>query len=203
MARAAALIRTELALKLVKHRPTPHRAPAPSAEGSFAAEMLGVKRMKPSDRLPPSLTLPAPTATPRQQALDDAAVMSELLLDPLHLEDFESGETLSYRGLALTDAVWRKLKRGQFQIQAELDLHGYNRDAARLAVIQFISNCKDRGWRCVRLIHGKGNGSPNSGPVIKRVMDGWLRRRKDVLGFCSARPCDGGTGAIYLLLRAD
>ena len=173
------------------------------ASADFLAEMAGVKRMKPSTRLPPTaLQTPGPLL-PRQQAMDDAAVMSELLLDPLSLEDFESGETLSYRSQGLSDASWRKLRRGQFRLQGELDLHGLGRDAARLEVIRFFLWCSSRDFRCVRLIHGKGNGSPNTGPVLKRLLDGWLRRRQDVLAFCSAKPCDGGTGAIYVLLRAS
>ncbi len=71
-----------------------------------------------------------------------------------------------------------------------------------MLVNQFLADCQDRGVRCVRIIHGKGNGSPNTGPVIKALLDGWLRRRRDVIAFCSARPADGGTGAVYVLLRA-
>jgi DNA-nicking Smr family endonuclease len=68
-------------------------------------------------------------------------------------------------------------------------------------VAQFIAECRDRDLRCVRIVHGKGNGSPNSGPVLKGLLDGWLRRRRDVLAYVSARPVDGGTGAVYVLLR--
>lgn len=166
----------------------------------FAA-LAGVKRLPPSDRLPPALT-PLPPPRPRQQQLDDAAVMVELLQDPVHPEDFESGDTLTYRADGVQDGVWRKLRRGQFRIEAEVDLHGLNRDDARTEVSLFLARCRDQGWRCVRMVHGKGNGSPNSGPVIKRYLDGWLRRRREVLAFCSARACDGGTGAVYVLLRA-
>ena len=139
---------------------------------------------------------------PRQQALDDAAVMAALLDEPLHPEDFESGDTLLYRGEGLQDSVWRKLRRGQFRLEAECDLHGLNRAHARLEVARFIARCQNERRRCVRIIHGKGNGSPNSGPVIKRDLDGWLRKRREVLAFCSARAHDGGFGALYLLLRA-
>ena len=67
---------------------------------------------------------------------------------------------------------------------------------------RFLAHCQDQSYRSVRIIHGKGNGSPNSGPVIKRYLDSWLRKRQDVVAFCSARPVDGGTGAVYVLLRA-
>lgn len=162
--------------------------------------LKGIKRLKPSDRLPPDAK-PLPAPTPRQQQLDDLAVMAELLQDPAHPEDFESGDTLTYRSPSLPDATWRKLRRGAFRLESECDLHGLNRDQARLQMSEFLLWCKQHNARHVRVIHGKGNGSPNSGPVLKRYVDGWLRKSASVLGFCSARPCDGGTGAIYVLLR--
>ena len=197
----------QAALRLLQATPAPifravKPAPAKPEQADFLVEMAGVKRMKPSSRLPPVAAPKNSLVLPRQQEKDDEAVMAELLLDPIYLEDFESGETLSYRSAGITDAVWRKLRRGHFRLQGELDLHGLGRDAARLEVIRYFFWCRERDFRCVRLIHGKGNGSPNSGPVIKRLLDGWLRRRQDVLAFCSAKPCDGGTGAIYVLLRA-
>jgi DNA-nicking Smr family endonuclease len=167
----------------------------------FSGALQGVRRMPASDRHPPVLK-PLPLPLPRQQALDDRAVMAELMADPIHPEDFESGDTLLYRGEGIQDSIWRKLRRGQFRLQAECDLHGLNRDDARLEVLHFLAHCQDQRHRCVRIIHGKGNGSPNSGPVIKRYLDGWLRRRRDVLAFCSARPHDGGFGAVYVLLRS-
>ena len=175
--------------------------PDDDAPVDFLAALPGFRRLPPSDRLPPALA-PLPPPRPRQQELDEAAVLVELLQDPVHPEDYESGDTLTYRADGVQDGVWRKLRRGQFRIQAELDLHGLNRDGARGEVGAFLAHCQDQGHRCVRIIHGKGNGSPNSGPVIKRYLDSWLRKRRDVLAFCSARACDGGTGAVYVLLRA-
>lgn len=175
-------------------------APADDAPQDFFSALTGVKRMPASDRLPPiAQSLPLPH--PRQRMLDDIAVMAEMMQEPMYPEDFESGDTLTYRGEGIQDSVWKKLRRGQFQLQAECDLHGLNRDDARLEISRFLVHCADRGHRCVRVIHGKGNGSPNSGPVIKRAVDGWLRKRKEVLAFCSARAHDGGTGAVYVLLR--
>lgn len=136
---------------------------------------------------------------PRFREADDRQVMRELLEEPDEL--FESGDTLSYRADGIQDSVFRKLRRGQYRIEKELDLHGLNRALAKEAVSRFLAMCQDQDLRCVRIIHGKGNGSPNSGPVIKSLLDGWLRKRRDVLAFCSARPVDGGTGAVYALLR--
>jgi len=138
---------------------------------------------------------------PRSREADDLEVMKELLAEPLP-ELFESGDTLHYRAPGLQHTVLRKLRRGQYRIERELDLHGLNRERARAAVNDFLARCLDQDQRCVRIIHGKGHGSPNSGPVIKTLLDGWLRKRRDVLAFCSARPEDGGTGAVYVLLRS-
>ncbi|MEQ1440222.1 Smr/MutS family protein [Fontimonas sp. SYSU GA230001] len=143
---------------------------------------------------------PRPDARPRSREADDAEVMRELLLDP-DPELLEHGETLQYRAPGVQDGVLRRLRRGHYRIERDLDLHGHNRDQAQRAILRFLADCRDRDLRCVRIVHGKGNRSPNSGPVLKRLLDGWLRKRKDVLAFCSARAVDGGSGAIYVLLR--
>lgn len=165
----------------------------------FAEAMRGVKRMAPHTHV--TLDGRKLSTRPRQSELDEREVLKELLADP-EPEAIESGDTLVYRAPGVQDGVLRKLRRGQYRIERELDLHGLNRDAARLVVVRFLAFCQDHGIRCVRIIHGKGLGSPNSGPVIKTQLDGWLRKRKDVLAFCSARPMDGGTGAVYVLLRS-
>lgn len=170
----------------------------PDDDNPFREAMHGVKRLRVPERVPRHGAPPAPIA--RHSSADEAAVLAELLSGP-DPDVFESGDTLSYRAEGVQERVLRQLRRGGFRLEAELDLHGLNRDKARLAVSAFIAECRDRDRRCVRIIHGKGNGSPNSGPVIKRLLDGWLRKLRDVLAFCSARPEDGGTGAIYVLLR--
>lgn len=166
----------------------------------FRLAMQGVRTQASPNRLPPYR--PPPDTRARQRELDDRAVMDELLHGDEHPESAETGETLSYRANGIQDSVFRRLKRGHYRVEAELDLHGHNKERARLALAQFLARCQSHDARCVRIIHGKGNGSPNSGPVIKRAVDGWLRRRNDVLAFCSARPQDGGSGALYLLLRS-
>ncbi|MBL6749279.1 MAG: Smr/MutS family protein [Nevskia sp.] len=175
----------------------PHADP----DDDFRSAMANVRPRADSDRVPPVRRPPAPR--PLSAEADERQVLAELLSAEIEPEIFESGDTLSYRAPGLQDAVWRRLRRGSYRIGAELDLHGMNREAARAAVAGFLAHCQDRGLRCLRIIHGKGRGSPNSGPVIKSLLDGWLRRRKDVLAFCSARPHDGGTGAVYVLLRSS
>ena len=173
----------------------------PADDDAFRSAMAGVQPRGDSDRVPPPRV--QLSTRPRQSEADERAVMDELLdwgmFEP---ELIESGDTLAYRGPGLQDTVWRKLRRGGYRLRAELDLHGMNRADARLAVTDFLAECQARDARCVRIIHGKGNRSPNSGPVIKTLLDSWLRRRSDVIAFCSARPHDGGTGAVYVLLRA-
>lgn len=178
------------------------QAADPEAEDlDFREAMSGVKP-RPA---PAHVELPRvrPSTHPRSSEADERAVLLEMMSDTLDPEDIESGDTLTYRAPGIQDSVWRRLRRGGYRIGAELDLHGMNRDQAREAVAGFLAHCQDRDLRALRIIHGKGNGSPNSGPVIKALLAGWLRRRKDVLAFCSARPHDGGTGAVYILLRAS
>lgn len=166
----------------------------------FRLAMRGVRPRAPIDRVekvPPQLT-----PRPLQREADDRAVIEEMLLDP-DPDHLEHGETLQYRGQGLPEATFRRLRRGQYRIERELDLHGLNRQQARYQVAEFLRHCIDHRAHCVRIIHGKGNGSPNSGPVLKTLLDGWLRKRKEVLAFCSARPVDGGSGAIYVLLRGQ
>jgi DNA-nicking Smr family endonuclease len=166
---------------------------------AFRGAMSDVRLRGPATHVAPHR--PPPSTRPRQAELDDLAVLAEMLDGP-DPETFESGDTLTYRGDGIQGSVWRRLRRGGYRIEAELDLHGMNRDKARLAIVAFLARCQDRRQRCVRIIHGKGNGSPNSGPVLKRLVDGWLRKRRDVLAFSSARPEDGGTGAVVVLLRS-
>lgn len=95
----------------------------------------------------------------------------------------------------------KKLRRGHWNIQAEIDLHGMTSDEARARFIEFLEESKNLGLRCVRIIHGKGFGSRNQEPVLKLKVTSWLMQRDDTLAFCQARPIDGGSGATIVLLR--
>lgn len=165
----------------------------------FAEAMRGVMPIKAKQHVLPNGRVLSTRR--RQSEADERAVLREMMDDP-NPDLLESGDTLLYRAPGIQDGVLRKLRRGQYRIERELDLHGLNRNQAHVAVSEFLAYCKDQDVRCARVIHGKGNGSPNSGPVIKTLLDSWLRKRHQVLAFCSARPMDGGTGAIYLLLRS-
>lgn len=166
----------------------------------FRAAMTEVRRHPPAGRVLPQAA--KPTTRPRSLEADEQAVIEELRRGPFEPDPVDSIDALAYRGDGIQDSVWRRLRRGGYRIAAELDLHGLNRERAYHAVAEFLADCQLHDQRCVRIIHGKGLGSPNTGPVIRSLLDGWLRRRKDVLAFCAARPHDGGTGAAYVLLRS-
>ena len=111
------------------------------------------------------------------------------------------GAALSFQRGGLRPQVMRRLRRGLYPAEDELDLHGLNQTAARDSMADFIARSRDSGRRCVRIIHGKGYRSGARGPVLKIAVDLWLRRHMDVMAFTSARAIDGGTGAVYVLLR--
>ncbi|MCB1735323.1 MAG: Smr/MutS family protein [Gammaproteobacteria bacterium] len=142
-----------------------------------------------------------PPAIARQRQLDEARVMQDALSDDFHPIELETGEELIFARSGLQHSVLRKLRRGQFCVGAELDLHGMTAPIARQHVAHFLNDARHAGIRCVRIIHGKGRGSSNKGPVLKVKLNTWLRQRHDVLAYCSARPQDGGTGAAYVLLK--
>jgi DNA-nicking Smr family endonuclease len=98
--------------------------------------------------------------------------------------------------------VLRKLRRGHWVVQDALDLHGLNREEARLSLAQFLGACLKRGLRCVRIVHGKGLRSPGKEPVLKGKVQLWLARREEVLAFCEAPANQGGSGAMLVLLRS-
>jgi DNA-nicking Smr family endonuclease len=112
-----------------------------------------------------------------------------------------SGDALSYRRAGVRTQVVRRLRRGLIPIEDGLDLHGLSQTAARDQLAEFLTYSRDAGRRCVRIVHGKGYRSGARGAVLKTAVDLWLRRHVDVMAFTSARAIDGGTGAVYVLLR--
>ena len=102
----------------------------------------------------------------------------------------------------LSTQVLRKLRRGHWVVQDHIDLHGLRSDAARELLVNFLNEALNDGYRCVRVVHGKGYRSRNREPVIKRKMAGWLQQRDEVLAYCQAAQADGGSGAVLILLKA-
>jgi DNA-nicking Smr family endonuclease len=145
---------------------------------------------------------PRPPALPRQRALDEAAVLRESISDEFDVETLlETDEALSFRRRGVGPEVVRKLRRGVWAIQAQLDLHGLRRDAARERLAAFLRDAARDGARCVRIVHGKGNGSPGREPVLKGKVRSWLVQKNEVLAFAQARAQDGGHGALLVLLK--
>jgi DNA-nicking Smr family endonuclease len=151
------------------------------------------------DRAP--LDKPRPTPHPRQSEADEAQVLQDMLSDEFDPIDEATGEELLFARPGIQKQVLRKLRQGRFALEGELDLHGLRVVEARQRLIQFLNQCRNRGARCVRIIHGKGLGSHQKQPVLKGKTNRWLQQRDEVLAFCSARQVDGGTGAVYVLLK--
>ena len=116
-------------------------------------------------------------------------------------ENLGLGDSMAFIAPGLQKNVLKKMRKGHYGIDAELDLHGLNRTEAEQQLLKFLYACSQNGYRCVHIIHGKGYRSPDNQPILKNSMNQWLRQHRDVLAFCSANPKDGGTGAVYVLLR--
>jgi len=143
-----------------------------------------------------------PPAIPRQRCRDERAAIDESLSDndPLALA-LEGGDEAVYLKPGMAPRVLKDLRRGRWVVQAYLDLHGMHRDEARHHVAAFLAECLVHGQRCVRIVHGKGHGSPGRIPVLKRLVLGWLAQRQEVLAYCQARTVEGGAGAVIVLLQ--
>lgn len=164
----------------------------------FREAVRGVKRHTATPAVPQR---PKPLPKARFARLDEAAVLEESL-KPLPGDVFlETGEEVSFKRAGLQDAVLKKLRRGQFRVEEEIDLHGLNVEQAKQALREFLQVMLRTHARCVRIIHGKGNRSGHRGPVLKLAVTALLQRTDAVLAYTSARPVDGGTGAVYVLLR--
>lgn len=143
----------------------------------------------------------APQPIPRQRQRDEQAALQESLSDA-----FDPGtllcvdEALSFRRHGIGPDVPLKLRRGVWAVQAELDLHGLTREHAREALAAFLARAQGAGRRCVRIVHGKGRGSPGRVPVLKTQVPGWLMQKKQVLAFVQATAPEGGAGALLVLL---
>ncbi len=163
----------------------------------FRAAVRGVRPLHQTRPAPQRTGVPARAVLRRA---DESRVLAESLgLDAADLE-VETGEDLVYRRTGVPEATLRRLRRGNYARRDELDLHGMTQAEARLAILGFLADASQRGLRCVCIIHGKGRGSGNRGPVLKAAVNRWLRRHDAVRAFCSARRPDGGTGALYVLL---
>ena len=144
---------------------------------------------------------PRPAPLPRQRERDERAALREALSDEVDVESLlDTDGELSFRRPQIAPDVLKRLRRGQWAIQAQIDLHGMRRDEARDALAAFLRHAGQRGLRCVRVVHGKGHGSPGKAPVLKGKVRAWLVQKELVLAFVQARAADGGHGALVVLL---
>lgn len=143
-----------------------------------------------------------PTPRPLQHELDEQRVLREAMSDEFDVSTLlDVDDQLSFRRPGIGLDVTKKLRGGHWSIQRQLDLHGLRSDEAREALGQFIRLSHRTGLRCVRVVHGKGLGSPGKTPVLKAKVQRWLVQKKEVLAFVQARPADGGAGALVVLLQ--
>ena len=142
-----------------------------------------------------------PAPIPVQHQLDEQRVLRESLSDEFDVETLlDVDDALSFRRPGIGTEITRRLRAGEWSIQQQLDLHGMRSDEAREALGAFIRNANKQGVRCVRVVHGKGNGSPGKAPVLKSKARTWLVQKEEVLAFVQAKPAEGGAGALVVLL---
>lgn len=154
-----------------------------------------------SDQAPPYRP-PVNAPSRQQQSARERAQRDDLLSDAVGAEGLTHERNLQFIRPGLQHRVVKQLRQGKLRYQAELDLHGLTIVEARLELTEFLHAVMEAGLRSVLIIHGKGYGSEGQTPVLKRKVNYWLRQRHEVLAFCTAQPCDGGEGALYLLLRS-
>lgn len=144
---------------------------------------------------------PRPEPWPRQREADEREALRQTLSDEVDLESLLlTDDGLSYRRPGVAGDVVTRLRRGQWSIQAEIDLHGLRRDEAREALVRFLGEAARRGQRCARVVHGKGHGSPGRRPVLKAKVQRWLAQIAEVIAFAQASGPQGGAGALIVLL---
>lgn len=165
----------------------------------FRQAVSGVKPLKTEKRAPKATRKPKPRA--RFARADEEAVLQESLEDDIDTLEHGYGGALRFQRQHVGRRTMRKLSRGGFSVQAEIDLHGMTLAEAKSRLREFIQYSLDQDRLCVRVVHGKGLGSGERGPVLKSAVNSWLRRWDNVIAFVSTRQVDGGTGAIYVLLQ--
>lgn len=184
---------------------TPRTGPVDSKPDEGDRELFreAVKDVKPLPQdVPARETRRPPPPLARFTRADRFAVLQESLAADTVDPEVASGEELSFAREGIQNGVLRKLRRGQYLVQAEIDLHGLTVPEAKEAVRTFLAEALERQFRCVRIVHGKGLRSGHRGPVLKGAVSSVLRRIGPVLAYVSARQVDGGTGALYVLLAA-
>jgi DNA-nicking Smr family endonuclease len=174
------------------------RKPDEDETALFRAATRGVKPLTHAERV--AANPPKPRARARFARASRLQVLEEIPRDPAEEPDLAAADPSVFARPAVPAATLRKLRRGQFRVQAELDLHGLTQAEATVQLHEFLNSALQRKVRCLRIVHGKGLRSGTRGPVLRQMVNGMLRRTAQVLAFASARQIDGGTGALYVLL---
>ena len=185
----------------MKKRKPRRPAISPADEELFRASVSDVTPLPPVAKV--EHDLPQPRPIPFQRLRDDRAALKDSLSDDVPWDSgIETGDELSFARNGIGPQTLRKLRRGHWAVQGELDLHGLTSVEARGMLVEFLNRCRRRGVRCVRIIHGKGLRSPNREPVLKQKVAHWLMQREEILAFCQARRSEGGGGAVMVLLKS-
>ena len=166
-------------------------------EQLLAGQIAGINKLE-QDKIAPYRKPLEPI--PRQRLLDNERVLQELLDESDESASFESGDELKFLREGHSSRLLKKLRRGDFSIQDELDLHGLNSSDAKIETHGFINQCARDNVRAIRIVHGKGRNSAGRTPVLKNRLLGWLSKNQHVVAVCSTPANDGGTGAVYVLL---
>ena len=166
----------------------------------FELAVGAVQRMPQTTQVPAVKSVVAPVAKQRQK--DEEAVLRDALSDEFDASTLlDTDEMLSFRRPGIGRDVTHKLRKGDWAIQGEVDLHGLRSEEARVVLAEFIRNAHRQGLRCLRVVHGKGLGSPGKTPVLKSKVHSWLVQKNQVMAFVQAKPAEGGAGALVVLLK--
>lgn len=147
------------------------------------------------------LSTPKPAPVPNQTILSKQDSLKVMANSPFDIPNVQIDDELYFKRSGVQQEIMRKLRRGKFAIESELDLHGMTVNVAKNELDKFLSHCQSTNRRCIRIIHGKGHGSVDKIPVLKNKLNKWLQKYDSILAFCSAPSHDGGTGAIYVLIK--
>lgn len=171
------------------------------AERNLFVRAVGAVQRLPTPDLV-SLDGPGPAPIAHQRQKDNEAVLRDCLSDEFDASTLlDTDDALSFRRPGVGRDVIHKLRKGDWSIQREIDLHGMRSDEARLALAEFIRQAHRQGQRCLRVVHGKGLGSPGKTPVLKSKVHSWLVQKNQVIAFVQAKPAEGGAGALVVLLK--
>jgi DNA-nicking Smr family endonuclease len=187
--------------KITAHHSLEDQTVTDNDKDEFRRAIPDAKPLKSEDRVPEMKPKPKPRA--RFAKADEREALHESLRDDIDTIEHGYGAALRFQRASVGRRTMRKLSRGGYSVQDEIDLHGMTVAEARQRLVDFISYSASQGKLCVRVVHGKGLGSGDRGPVLKNSVNRWLRQWDTVLAFVSTPQVDGGTGAIYVLLQKD